>query len=216
MSEMKNPGPIWDSYFSWYHDSAVWKNMHYHGIRTLKLPSDMWNYQEIIFERGVTHVIETGTRHGGSALFFANTLAARRSPGFVVTVDVDPNSNHVRQHEKIKFLIGDSGSREMAKTIFSHLPETRGPLFMILDSDHSRTHVYRELEALVPFLRAGDYLIVEDSCVNGHPVRPAFGPGPWEAVHEFMELNPGTLIHDKQRERKFGATAAPDGYYVKA
>ena len=216
MSIIKKPDSSWDSYFSWFHDNNVWKNMHYHGIRTLKLPSDMWNYQEIIFERGISYVIETGTRHGGSALFFADTLIARQAPGFVVSVDVDPGSNQVRQHEKIKFLIGDSGSKEMAETIFSHLPEDRGPIFMILDSDHSRTHVYRELEALVPLLRSGDYLIVEDSCVNGHPVRPLFGPGPWEAVTEFVSQYPSMLIHDGERERKFGATAAPMGYYIRA
>ena len=52
-------------------------NLCWHGVRTLKLPSDIWNYQEIVFERRIEHVIETGTRHGGSAVFFAETLAAR-------------------------------------------------------------------------------------------------------------------------------------------
>lgn len=212
---MKNPDPSWDSYYCWFHDSNVWKSMHYHGIRTLKLPSDMWNYQEIIFEHNISHVVETGTRHGGSALFFADTLLAKRSSGFVVTVDVDPSANQVRQHEKIKFLIGDSGSSEMAQAIFSLLPDDRGPIFMILDSDHAGSHVYRELEALVPFLRAGDYLVVEDSCVNGHPVRPDFGPGPWEAAQEYISRYPGVLVPDKARERKFGATSAPDGYFIR-
>ena len=35
----------------------------------------MWNYQEIFFERDIEWVIETGTRHGGSALFFADLLS---------------------------------------------------------------------------------------------------------------------------------------------
>ena len=41
---------IW---LGWYYDTAVWKNLHYRGIRTLKNPSDMWNYQEIIAARGI-------------------------------------------------------------------------------------------------------------------------------------------------------------------
>lgn len=207
---------VWDDYFSWFHNSNVWKGMTYHGIRTLKLPSDVWNYQEIIFDIKADWVIETGTRHGGSALFFADTLIARQAVGNVITVDIDAGANHVREHPRIEFLIGDSGAPAMAERIAAMLPAVRGPLFMILDSDHSRDHVYRELKVLAPLLRRGDYLIVEDSCVNGHPVRPEFGPGPFEAAADFVRENPGVLIHDPARERKFGATGAPGGYYRKS
>ena len=84
---------------------------------------------------------------------------------------------------------------------------------MILDSDHAKAHVLRELEALTPLLRKGDYLVVEDTCVNGHPVRPQFGPGPYEAVEEFMARRAGEYVHDVARESKFGFTAAPRGYF---
>lgn len=211
----RNTKEIWDDYFSWFHGTNVWKNMTYHGIRTLKLPSDMWNYQEIIFDIKADYVVETGTRHGGSALFFADTLAARKARGLVISADIDTASNHVGAHERIRFLVGDSGSPQMAAHIAALLPPDRGPVFMILDSDHSRDHVYRELNVLVPLLRRGDYLIVEDTCVNGHPARPEFGPGPWEAIMDYRKENPGMLTHDVARERKFGATAAPDGYYVR-
>lgn len=190
--------------------------MHWHGIRTLKLPSDMWNYQEIIFEREIDFVIETGTRHGGSALFFADTLKARNAKGFVISVDIESESNIIKQHDDIHFLLGDSGSAEMAAKIANLMPDDRGPVFMILDSDHSRDHVWRELNILVPLLRCGDYLVVEDSNINGHPVRPDFGPGPWEAIMDYLKKHPDTLLHDKARERKFGSTAATDGYYIKA
>jgi cephalosporin hydroxylase len=65
-------------------------------------------------------------------------------------------------------------------------------------------------------LRAGDYLVVEDTCVNGHPVRPEFGPGPYEAVEAFLAAHPNALIHDEARERKFGYTFAPMGYFIRA
>lgn len=207
---------VWDEYMRWFYDANVWKRMQWHGIRTLKLPSDMWNYQEIIFERKVDFVIETGTRHGGSALFFADTLKARHAKGFVISVDIESESNMIRQHDNIRFLLGDSGSVEMAAKIASLMPDNRGPVFMILDSDHSRDHVLRELNVLVPLLRCGDYLVVEDSNINGHPVRPDFGPGPWEAIMDYLKEHPGTLLHDKAREQKFGPTAATDGYYIKA
>jgi cephalosporin hydroxylase len=216
MTANSNEQKIWDDYLLWFHNSQVWKSMTYHGIRTLKLPSDVWNYQEIIFETRADWVVETGTRHGGSALFFADTLTARRASGAVISVDLSTKVNHVRSHEKIHFLVGDSASTEIAAQIRALLPAERGPLFMILDSDHTRDHVYRELNALVPLLVKGDYLVVEDSCVNGHPVRPDFGPGPYEAVQDFIRENPGVLIHDPLRERKFGATGAPGGHFRKA
>ena len=98
---------------------------------------------------------------------------------------------------------------ETARRVAGLLPPQRGPLFMILDSDHSKAHVLRELEVLSPLLRRGDYLVVEDSCVNGHPVRPEFGPGPMEAIEEFLHAHPGLFLPDVEREAKFGYTAAP-------
>jgi cephalosporin hydroxylase len=75
--------------------------------------------------------------------------------------------------------------------------------------------VLRELRAWVPKLRAGDYLVVEDTVVNGHPVRAEHGPGPWEAIEDYLAEAPGLLAHDAVREAKFGATAAVRGYYAR-
>ena len=153
--------------------------------------------------------------HGGSALFFAETLAARNSAGFVVSCDVDAASRQVASHPRINFLVGDSGSPEMVAKALALLPEKRSPILLILDSDHSRDHVLRELRAWIPPLKRGDYVIVEDTIVNGHPLRPDHGPGPWEALEEFHKESPGLLLHDPVREHKFGATFAPRGYLVR-
>lgn len=208
--------PEGEAYVRWFHETNVWKDMTWHGVRTLKLPSDIWNYQEIIFERRIEHVIETGTRHGGSALFFAETLAARRAAGPVVSIDVDAASRQIRSCQGVHFLVGDSADAGLVDTALGLLPATRGPAFLILDSDHRRDHVLRELRAWVPRLRAGDYLVVEDTIVNGHPVRPEHGPGPWEALDEYLREAPGLLLHDAARESKFGATFAARGHFIRA
>jgi cephalosporin hydroxylase len=106
--------------------------------------------------------------------------------GRVISIDVDPSANLVHGHPGIDFLIGDSGSLAVADAVRRRLPPDCGPLFAILDSDHAKAHVLRELNAFVPLLRKGDYLVVEDTCVNGRPVRPEFGPGPDEALQEFL------------------------------
>ena len=205
--------PEGEAYVRWFHEANVWKNMQWHGIRTLKLPSDIWNYQEIIFEHRIEHVIETGTRHGGSALFFAETLAARGAAGPVISIDVDAASRQVASHAAIRFLVGDGAAPDMVERALALLPAKRGALFLILDSDHRASHVLRELRAWVPRLAAGDYLVVEDTIVNGHPVRPEHGPGPLEAISEYLAEASGTLMHDEARESKFGASFAVRGFY---
>jgi cephalosporin hydroxylase len=207
---------VGDRYLTWFYDTGVWKTMTWRGIRTLKFPSDLWNYQEIIHEHKVDWVIEAGTRHGGSALFFAESLAARQAKGKVISIDIDASSRQIDSHPWIEFLIGDSGSPSMVETVAAMLPEDRGPVFLILDSDHKCPHVLRELNMWVPFLQKGDYLVVEDTAINGHPVRPDFGPGPYEAIQQYLASHPDALIPDSTRERKFDATFAPMGYFIKA
>ena len=208
--------PQGEAYFRWYYENNIWKDMHYRGVRTLKCPSDMWNYQEIICSRGIGWVIETGTRHGGSALYFADLLQNMGAEGDVISIDVSHDALQVRSHAHLRLILGDSASPALAAQVMGLLPRDRAPIFMILDADHSRDHVLRELETWVPRLAHGDYLVVEDTCVNGHPVRPDFGPGPWEAVQDYLRAHSGQLLPDSVREGKFGFTAAPRGYFIKA
>ena len=203
-------------YLKWYYENNIWKQLQYRGVRTLKLPLDMWNYQELIFENDIHWILETGTRHGGSALYFADLLEADEREGVVVSVDVTHEALHAlaTEHPRIHLLLGDSADAPTLATIRQLIPERRSHgLMLILDSDHTAPHVLRELNALVPLLRKGDYLVVEDTVVNGHPVRPDFGPGPLEALETYLAENPQRLVHDAARESKFGCTFAFRGYY---
>jgi len=207
--------PAGEAYLRWYYDSQVWKRLNYRGVRILKNPLDLWNYQEIFQQHGIEWVVETGTRHGGSALYFADLLNARHSAGKVISIDVDHLSLQVGEHPKLVLLQGDSAAPALVAEVKRLLPASRGTMFLILDSDHRMQHVLRELNAYVPLMKRGDYLIVEDTCVNGNPVRPDFGPGPMEAINEFVRANPGVLRADVEREEKFGCTFAPKGHFVR-
>jgi len=205
------------AYLQWFYGTNVWKDLYYRGVRTLKLPLDMWNYQEIIFERNIHWIVETGTRHGGSALCFADLLAAGNREGAVVSIDVTHEALNpvVTAHPRIRLVLGDSAAESITQQVMALVPDRRrGGLLLILDSDHAASHVLRELTMWVPLLRQGDYLIVEDTIVNGHPVRPEFGPGPMEAIDAFVARNPGRLRVDDAREAKFGCSFAAKGYFV--
>jgi hypothetical protein len=52
--------------------NQTWHNTRWMGVVLYKFPTDLWVYQEIVHETRPTLIIETGTAHGGSALFFAH------------------------------------------------------------------------------------------------------------------------------------------------
>jgi cephalosporin hydroxylase len=81
---------------------------------------------------------------------------------------------------------------------------------VVLDSDHRAVHVYQEMTAYSPLVQLGDYLIVEDTNVNGHPAYADFGPGPMEAADKFLSENDEFMV-DTSCER-FLMTLNPKGY----
>jgi cephalosporin hydroxylase len=85
-----------------------------------------------------------------------------------------------------------------------------GRTMVLLDSDHRMAHVLAELRAYADLVSPGSYLIVQDTNVNGHPVLPGFGPGPMEAVREFLAADDRFEI-DRDQERLL-FTMHPGGY----
>ncbi|HKC20674.1 MAG TPA: CmcI family methyltransferase, partial [Candidatus Dormibacteraeota bacterium] len=79
-------------YHLWYYNSLVWHGTKWMGVTTLKSPSDMWNYQEILAELKPSLVVEFGTRYGGSALFFASVMRQLGGRFRVLTVDIDADT----------------------------------------------------------------------------------------------------------------------------
>jgi cephalosporin hydroxylase len=75
---------------------------------------------------------------------------------------------------------------------------------------HKKNHVLAELRAYAPLVPRASYLVVQDSNVNGHPALPDFGPGPFEAIEEFLAENDEFQV-DKRRERLL-FTMHPNGY----
>ncbi|MBA2763277.1 MAG: class I SAM-dependent methyltransferase [Thermoleophilaceae bacterium] len=177
------------------------------GYQTIKYPADMWIYQELISELRPAVVLETGTWQGGSALFLATVLDAL-GEGRVISVDIT-HSDDLPRHDRLSYLTGSSVDPAVVAAVKSEIgAESR--VLVILDSDHSRDHVLGEMDAYADLVPLGGYLIVEDTNVNGHPVRPDFGPGPMEAVDAFLAGRSDFEV-DRYRERLL-STANPRGY----
>lgn len=207
----KKRGDIVNQFHQLYYDSSIlgntWNNTFFLGIATQKCPLDLFIYQEILYELKPDIIIESGTAFGGGALFLAS-ICDLINKGQVITIDIK-NNHHELQHKRITYLIGSSTSKEIVNQI-KKIIKNKNKVLVILDSDHSKQHVFQELIIYSKFVTKGSYIIVEDSNVNGHPVQPDHGPGPMEAIKEFMKQNKHFII-DKTRE-KFLLTFNPDGY----
>ncbi|WP_286145664.1 rhamnosyl O-methyltransferase [Mycobacterium sp. ENV421] len=206
-----------EEYHKWYFNTFVWRKTTWMGINTWKSVSDMWNYQEILFDLKPSLVIEFGSNQGGSALYFANVMRQYGRPFKVLSVDIDhkPLDPVARLDPDVEFVESSSTAPAIAERIKKLREEYPGKVFAILDSDHSKDHVLGEMKLLRPLLVPGDYLLVEDGIVNGHPVLPGWGPGPYEAIEEYEQEFPGDYTHDSEREAKFGFTFAPRGFLIR-
>lgn len=193
----------------YYHVSMkTWKDTWYRGFPTYKCPTDMWVYQELIDTLRPGLVVETGTFRGGSALFIADRLETL-GHGEVVTIDVDAQPDRP-EHPRLTYLLGSSVGATVLDEVRRRLPADGSPVLVILDSDHSQAHVAAELAAYSSIVTVGSYLVVEDTNVNGHPAARDHGPGPFEAVQDFLATDPGYEV-DEHCERYY-LTQNPSGY----
>ena len=193
-------------YRHWLERGADTLQLSWFGHQLVKCPLDLWVYQELLVRTRPDFIVETGTWYGGSALYFA-MLFDHLGHGEVLTVDVEAKPNRP-VHSRIKYLTGSS----IDAGIVGQVAKTVGGLraLVVLDSDHKADHVYKEMVAYSPLVQAGDYLVVEDTNVNGHPVWPDFGPGPMEAIDRFLSQRDDFVI-DRCCER-FLMTQYPRGY----
>jgi cephalosporin hydroxylase len=198
---------IADQFHKLYYDSKVWTNTRWMGVQCYKNPLDLWIYQEMLWEKRPDLVIECGTAYGGSALFLAH-LMDTLDHGTVLTID-----QTVLQrpwHKRIRYLEGRSSVDDGVVAVVAETANRSNNTLVILDSDHSKNHVLSEMLIYRSFVTRESYLIVEDTNINGHPVYPGYGEGPWEAVAEFLSQDSSFTV-DSSRE-KFFMTFNPKGF----
>lgn len=204
------PKNVEEEFHAKYYYSKVWADTFFLGKKVFKCPNDLWIYQELLWEVKPDVIIECGTFHGGSALYYAKLFDMMDLPGEVLTIDVDPMPD-MPEHKRITYLLGSSTSEEIQQKVKAFIKDKK-KVMVILDSDHTKDHVLKELELYHGFVSTGSYLVVEDSNINGHPVYSGFGqgPGPWEAMEAFLPLHP-EFEPDKTKE-KFMMSFNPNGF----
>jgi len=200
----------------WIHQST------WFGEPVLNLPQDMFALQEIIFRTRPEYIIEIGVAWGGSLLFYS-TLLEVLGGGEIIGVDIfipddlkERLNSHGKLSERIHLINGSSIEQETVDKVQTITGGSRKTM-ILLDSNHTHEHVYKELQLYAPLVEKGYYLIcgdtiVEDIPKQDHRVRP-WGPGdnPKTALNAFMKETDRFEV-DSEIEDKLLFSCNPGGY----
>ena len=208
---------IVDKFNDFYYTSGNSGNLNWRGAEMLKNPCDLWSYIDIFQELKPSVIIETGTHYGASAMFYADICNILNINCKVITIDINPKWSIDPESLNILSLKGMSTDDSVVDEVRTYVQRhsNSGNVVVMLDSDHSKENVLRELRIYSQFVTEGSYVIVEDTNVNGHPSFPSHGPGPWEAVDEFISGKGCAYFEVDRTKERFLLTFNPRGYLRK-
>jgi cephalosporin hydroxylase len=143
----------------------TWCATSWKGIPVLKAPTDLWIYQEIIARLKPDLIIETGTMRGGSAVFLDDMLGLINPKGKVISIDTQPEKIFKEAYDShVKFITGSSVDPAIVSEVKACIMSWGCKKVMaILDSDHSKEHVMKELGIYGKLVTKDSALIVEDT-----------------------------------------------------
>lgn len=191
------------------------QNRHVKPDGMLKLDEDLERYRQIIEATEPEVIVETGTRSGFSARWFAQHGLD------VITVDVssdllDPDNAAA---PGVTAILGDAKDPAVAAKVAELVAGRR--CMVSLDSDHSGPHVTEEIKLYGPLVSPGCYLVVEDGIFGyaTRTLRTAHGLGdmvgsPLDAIEEHLEGNPD-WSRDVATERLSSVTHHPAGFWIR-
>ena len=189
-----------------------WSLKHYHtftwfGLPILQLPEDLLRLQEVIYAVRPALIVETGVFLGGSLLFHASLLEGMGVTGArVIGIDraIPPYIREAIEghplQARITLIEGDSTDPAVVAQVAE---QVRGlispaPVLVILDSDHTRAHVAKELECYAPLVTPGSYIVATDGIMKDLSDVPRANPewksdNPFEAARDFAARHPEFL-----------------------
>ena len=169
------------------------------GVPIIQLPEDIVMMQELLYKVRPAVVVETGVAHGGSAILYASVLEML-GRGRVIGVDVEIrkyNRLAIQAHpmsHRITLIEGSSVDPGVVGQV-RDLIAGEEPVLVALDSNHTRAHVLKELEAYAPLVSPGSYIVVFDTVQDLVADTPSGKPewteeGAGAAVRQFLRGHP--------------------------
>lgn len=169
------------------------------GIPIIQMPEDLLMMQELIYKLRPDVLVETGTAHGGTAVFYASIMELL-GRGRVISIDVEIrkyNRLAILSHPLSRRITLLEGSSTDAATLqkLETLIQPGESVLVALDSNHSLEHVSAELQAYSRLVTPGSYLVVFDGVMAMLTDAPG-GKPEWEgdnpslAVEQFISSQP--------------------------
>jgi cephalosporin hydroxylase len=189
------------------------------GVPVIQTPEDLILMQELIFTVRPDVIVESGIAHGGGLIYYASMMELLNK-GKVIGVDIEireHNRKVIEAHplfKRIEMIEGSSVSDETINQIKKRVPADSS-VIACLDSDHTRSHVLKELQLFKQFIKPGGYIVVFDTNTSkmaelGACDRKYIDNGPEEAVQEFLKTESDFEIDTFYN--KLYISYSPNGY----
>jgi cephalosporin hydroxylase/glycosyltransferase involved in cell wall biosynthesis len=127
------------------------------GVPCIKLPTDLMLYAEVLWENKPDILIECGTAHGGSALFYADVF---NNIGKGQVISIDKGAIGQPEHPRITYITGRMTAIDTLEKVKELIKDKT--VMVVLDGDHHRVQVKRELYHYAPMVTKGQFIVVED------------------------------------------------------
>lgn len=155
------------------------------GVDCFKNPFDMALYSMLIWRLKPETIIELGTFNGGSALWLADLTRMFGLDSKIISIDIENFEGF--SDPRIEFRQGDA--RHLSEVLSKDEMETiKRPLVVIDDADHCYETSLAILTFFDPWMRAGEYLLIEDGIADSFGVEDRYNGGPNRAISEFIAM----------------------------
>lgn len=195
-------------------------NFSWLGRTVVQLPEDLMMIQEVVYRVRPTVIVETGVAHGGGTVFYASLQELLGAPGRVIGIDIEirpHNRQALERHPLRKRIILIERSSTAPETLqeVRKLIQADDHVLVVLDSNHCKAHVLRELELYGPLVSPGSYIVATDGNMEDlHDVpggkQEWLSDNPKAAVHDFLTSHPEFEIDPEPT--RLGITYWPDAY----
>lgn len=154
------------------------------GTQPMQWANDLFYYQDIVWKTLPDVIIETGTLNGGVPSFLVDVFTLMKMKGKITSlpkiITIDINKPKCELPKEVTFIHGKSIEViDEVRSFFSFGDK----VMVLLDSQHDKEYVLKEMIAYGSLVTEGMYMIVQDTSGD---IRNWSDGGPWGAIKNYL------------------------------